>query len=181
MGTLRFFPHGWRNSLCVVSIQLGSPASGDYEFEGRWQDCRPVCFHSIGIPSEWGHTQAPVQEHTQFGFHSIGIPSEWGHTCYNPLQLEKGKGFHSIGIPSEWGLGLEDDHYTWFYQSFHSIGIPSEWGHHPTNPMCVPKGVGFHSIGIPSEWGLASTLVLDSHGRQFPFNWDPQRVGTLPH
>jgi len=38
----------------VVSIQLVSPASGDHPpptpHHARW-----LCFHSIGVPSEWGH------------------------------------------------------------------------------------------------------------------------------
>ena len=36
------------------------------------------------------------------GFHSINVPSEWGHhTCYvYPIELVS---FHSINVPSEWG------------------------------------------------------------------------------
>ncbi len=38
----------------TVSIQLVSPASGDYpsKHAGKWSPCRS--FHSISFPSEWG-------------------------------------------------------------------------------------------------------------------------------
>ncbi len=39
--------------------------------------------------------------------------------------------------------------------------------------------ISFHSIGIPSEWGPCIFEVPAISGfRGFPFNWDPQRVGT---
>ncbi len=64
---------------------------------------------------------------------------------------------------------------------FHSIGIPSEWGH-PLVVALVPAGkTSFHSIGIPSEWGLTVTGFERLGTLVFPFNWDPQRVGTLPY
>ncbi len=39
---------------------------------------------------------------------------------------------------------------------------------------------GFHSIGIPSEWGRRHWLgkLEGEVYEKFPFNWDPQRVGT---
>ncbi len=36
----------------------------------------------------------------------------------------------------------------------------------------------FHSIGIPSEWGQKDFDPLNIRSSGFPFNWDPQRVGT---
>ena len=64
-----------------VSIQLMSPASGDFmdklivSLEGIFLGC----FHSINVPSEWGHfmSTAPILEDTG-RFHSINVPSEWG-------------------------------------------------------------------------------------------------------
>ena len=41
--------------IFIVSIQLGSPASGDAHYETDWGLLE--CFHSIGIPSEWGPGQ----------------------------------------------------------------------------------------------------------------------------
>ncbi len=86
--------------------------------------------------------------------------------------------FHSIGIPSEWGpvLGKVASNSA---SRFHSIGIPSEWGH---EYIATPEGVvmSFHSIGIPSEWGLRPIQSTDQRLYKFPFNWDPQRVGTYP-
>ncbi len=40
------------------------------------------CFHSIGIPSEWGLYHEARTNGRAKGFHSIGIPSEWGHSPY---------------------------------------------------------------------------------------------------
>ena len=38
----------------------------------------------------------------------------------------------------------------------------------------------FHSIGIPSEWGpIFAKSIGYSNSVRFPFNWDPQRVGTI--
>ena len=60
---------------------------------------------------------------------------------------------------------------------FHSIGIPSEWG--PVeSPEPVKATKGFHSIGIPSEWGHVTQTQPLTYRALFPFNWDPQRVGT---
>ena len=62
--------------------------------------------------------------------------------------------------------------------SFHSIGIPSEWGPNATW-FSELGGQGFHSIGIPSEWGPRRAYEQSyATSRAFPFNWDPQRVGT---
>ncbi len=36
----------------------------------------------------------------------------------------------------------------------------------------------FHSIGIPSEWGRGLIGTNFDPRVRFPFNWDPQRVGT---
>ncbi len=60
-----------------VSIQLGSPASGDTRARAFIKYC--LCrFHSIGIPSEWRLIQEIAKlEADAEGFHSIGIPSEW--------------------------------------------------------------------------------------------------------
>ncbi len=60
---------------------------------------------------------------------------------------------------------------------FHSIGIPSEWGL-PIPLIVACKFISFHSIGIPSEWGLMELLEKYVAVLEFPFNWDPQRVGT---
>ncbi len=66
--------------------------------------------------------------------------------------------------------------------SFHSIGIPSEWGLMMRAPISNTQPLSFHSIGIPSEWGRTDMDDVQYYtGHKFPFNWDPQRVGTLPH
>ncbi len=43
----------------------------------RSQNLR-LCFHSIGIPSEWGLFAILKMGGVIASFHSIGIPSEWG-------------------------------------------------------------------------------------------------------
>ena len=99
-----------------VSIQLGSPASGDSRFSFsdvpywmlfpfNWDPQRVGtgvvmatvlflgCFHSIGIPSEWGQSGSGVtMALPKMSFHSIGIPSEWG-LC--PIKTHTGRAFQA--------------------------------------------------------------------------------------
>ena len=41
------------------------------------------------------------------------------------------------------------------------------------------KRMSFHSIGFPSEWGHLFPKQYWFVPIEFPFNWFPQRVGTL--
>jgi len=78
------FPSEWgqKNALLVVgfgkvSIQLVSPASGDfYEVVGLL--ILLTRFHSISFPSEWGLQRTCSGRKPEQGFHSISFPSEWG-------------------------------------------------------------------------------------------------------
>ncbi len=137
---------------------------------------------------------------------TAGFPFNWDPqrvgTCDRKSQTRQGLLFPFNWDPQRVGTFMQ------FVQwdeigGFHSIGIPSEWGHikglpqNLTNRVSIQLGSPasgdtmdaqtgssfatgcFHSIGIPSEWG-----PLDYKSRQqtsswtFPFNWDPQRVGT---
>ncbi len=164
----------------------------------------PKCFHSIGIPSEWGRPQYLDGRKRREGscFHSIGIPSEWGLsvTVENGDQFEKWFPFNwdpqrvgtsrpcplsnfNIRFPFNWDpqrVGTGDWRRPLITsQSFHSIGIPSEWGQHLYLLKAAKAAWRFHSIGIPSEWGLAlGADIIQTYWITFPFNWDPQRVGT---
>ncbi len=62
--------------------------------------------------------------------------------------------------------------------SFHSIGIPSEWGLKFPTFRYLPTRGGSIQLGSPAS-GDTATLTATTVTRQFPFNWDPQRVGTL--
>ena len=42
-----------------VSIQLVSPASGEFNIATREPQVMPACFHSISFPSEWGALTLP--------------------------------------------------------------------------------------------------------------------------
>ncbi len=60
---------------------------------------------------------------------------------------------------------------------FHSIGIPSEWGQQV--PQYQPMELVQVSIqlGSPAS-GDALSRTQEEAIFEFPFNWDPQRVGT---
>ena len=77
-----------------VSIQLVSPASGD----GKTKNLPAnyvFSFHSIGVPSEWGHGIEYLCWRDINGFHSIGFPSEWGLTA---AQKQGGKERDCVSI-----------------------------------------------------------------------------------
>ncbi len=103
VGTVRVTPKTLTES--GVSIQLGSPASGDI---GEYNGTGTI---TEKFPFNWDPQQVgtnlctnAVQASTQRCFHSIGIPSEWGRISLTPLAVSLWRsGFHSIGIPSEWG------------------------------------------------------------------------------
>ncbi len=136
-----------------VSIQLGSPASGDELIRSFQTEGFIYRFHSIGIPSEWGLELSTYPKITMSRFHSIGIPSEWGHIAAYSSQVSS-----IFMFPFNWD--------------------PQRVGT-KFNSVDFDEPPGFHSIGIPSEWGLGFYLVkLPLFKIGFPFNWDPQRVGT---
>ncbi len=60
----------------AVSIQLVSPASGD--FAAYAAVAKLIGFHSISFPSEWGRESRSAAIVAAIGFHSISFPSEWG-------------------------------------------------------------------------------------------------------
>ena len=39
-------------------------------------------FHSINVPSEWGHPDTENPDTENPGFHSINVPSEWGRKYF---------------------------------------------------------------------------------------------------
>ncbi|GEM_PF-5886365 len=93
----------------LVSIQLGSPASGDDEILADLE-LDFSCFHSIRIPSEWGSLLIPAP--------SPRMPGD----------------LVSIQLGSPASGDLDDARATLDIQShcFHSIRIPSEWGYLPS-------------------------------------------------
>ena len=110
-------------------------------------------------------------------FHSIGIPSEWGSEALGAKVAANGKCFHSIGIPSEWGSEVAANlvdfdgqfPFNWYPQR---VGILGRRGVLPGETL-----KRFHSIGIPSEWGSSQSWWEVPGVPVFPFNWYPQRVG----
>ncbi len=112
-------------------------------------------------------------------FHSIGIPSEWGPICGGADAQVRARVSIQLGSPASGDETEEDGFEILVFRGFHSIGIPSEWG---LDGILVKVWVNlycFHSIGIPSEWGQKMGFKPWSFGlKKFPFNWDPQRVGT---
>jgi hypothetical protein len=63
-----------------VSIQLVSPASGDYGAFWGSGCCTTVGFHSIGVPSEWGQELAFVPEAEKVKFPFNWCPQRVGTT-----------------------------------------------------------------------------------------------------
>ena len=93
-----------------------------------------------------------------FCFHSIGIPSEWGFALLEFFSLEY-ECFHSIGIPSEWGFPwLRSDRER--IHCFHSIGIPSEWGFFEVSNYFLVVVKLFPFNWYPQRVGIQNTKLL---------------------
>ena len=138
-----------------VSIQLVSPASGDRS--GTTPQAR-ICsgFHSIGVPSEWG----PILLNRRIHLRRLLFPFNW---C--PQRVGTSRTLLScLGTP----------------HGFHSIGVPSEWGLAKA-PRIQKRGraVSIQLVSPASGDGLSSGSRRPSRYGRFPFNWCPQRVGTL--
>jgi len=87
-------------TLLPVSIQLMSPASGDAHWLNLVRQSLS-CFHSINVPSEWGHKPVkPFQKWLQVSIQLMSPAS--GDRMTENLQRCT-SGFHSINVPSEWG------------------------------------------------------------------------------
>ena len=67
-------------NIYLVSIQLVSPASGEFD--------------QVTILRYWGWGS----------FHSISFPSEWGAIPLSTKPRSLARCFHSISFPSEWGV-----------------------------------------------------------------------------
>ncbi len=111
-----------------VSIQLGSPASGDVE---------------VRFPNETDLIRVSIQ---------LGSPASGDHVdTLDRLSL------HTVSI---------------------QLGSPAS-GDVPALCLELSQTQSFHSIGIPSEWGRTDAITVKAEMPVwFPFNWDPQRVGT---
>ncbi len=115
----------------------------------------------------------------QTSFHSINIPSEWGHFSYglsynrlivsiqlispasgDPIRLDWLSIITAVSIqlisPASGDDTMKEGNLK-LVDSFHSINIPSEWGQEKRKD-CELYNICFHSINIPSEWGRARTL-----------------------
>ena len=61
-------------------------------------------FHSINVPSEWGHKTDCVGQWQEIVSIQLMSPVsgdlQWGETQEGQYEY----GFHSINVPSEWGL-----------------------------------------------------------------------------
>ena len=83
------FPSEWgvwlalQNCRQAVSIQLVSPASGEFEPETIFEPPTVKCFHSISFPNEWGRLQRLLSSKPG-GFHSISFPNKWGEFHHTP-------------------------------------------------------------------------------------------------
>jgi len=110
-----------------VSIQLVSPASGDY---ADFKDCilDNCCFHSISFPSEWGLLRIQKWEEIgEDGFHSISFPSEWGQESRTLLEVAKSIVSIQLVSPASGDL-VVSNLLDIILSRFHSISFPSEWG-----------------------------------------------------
>ncbi len=83
----------YQAQILIVSIQLMSPASGDYE-QGHMDANAAAGFHSINVPSEWGLGKDREIMQLLKSFHSINVPSEWG-----PRLLDEISHFGNTGFP----------------------------------------------------------------------------------
>jgi len=93
-------------SSAGVSIQLVSPASGDLRISSTTSHVRGRAWFPFNwFPQRVGTTNdSSTSGEGSTSFHSIGFPSEWGHPAtLIANQINIGMSFHSIGFPSEWG------------------------------------------------------------------------------
>ena len=112
-----------------VSIQLMSPASGDGD--STIPVIQVTGFHSINVPSEWGHWTRDRTAAEQETIVSIQLMSPASGD--NLRRLSRGSRnvpgrFHSINVPSEWGQSIRCASAQLVLYCFHSINVPSEWG-----------------------------------------------------
>ena len=86
-----------------VSIQLMSPASGDFD-NGALQVTEVEVSIQLMSPASGDMLKVYIKAMIYHCFHSINVPSEWGLTSYILSQGITEISFHSINVPSEWGL-----------------------------------------------------------------------------
>ncbi len=91
-------------------------------------------------------------------------------------------GFHSIGIPSEWGQVVRFDSNTFTLSSQVSIqlGSPASGDIAAAGTYDLSGWTVSIQLGSPAS-GDVKTIGDKIITQMFPFNWDPQRVGTLPY
>ncbi len=70
-------------------------------------------------------------------------------------------------------------HVIFYLSCFHSIGIPSEWGRKSFIYKKTKETVMFPFNWDPQRVGTGGGQQTVYTCKAFPFNWDPQRVGTI--
>ena len=88
----------------LVSIQLGSPASGDIAESGWGQNGSGLVSIQLGSPAS-GDTNSHSETNAKFSDVSIqlGSPASGDWVVMTFSNRVSGNSFHSIRIPSEWG------------------------------------------------------------------------------
>ncbi len=136
---------------------MGSPASGDFK-NVQETDYGYYCFHSIGIPSEWGLCKLPWEKTMDKKF-----PFNWDPQRVGTLYLFSRRTSCLLRFPFNWDpqrVGTPNLKY-----SFRNASVPFPFNWDPQRvgtrgchwPM--KRLSGFHSIGIPSEWGQNRLII----------------------
>ena len=117
-------------------------------------------FHSIGVPSEWGHDWAGRATcAASCCFHSIGVPSEWGQISATCVEVRLNMVSIQLVSPASGDVG------GYYRQKLVVTGFPFNWCPQRVGTYSLPNNQGwlaggcFHSIGVPSEWGLQPKFV----------------------
>jgi len=156
-----------------VSIQLVSPASGDFLDSGEELEIipDPVSIQLVS-PASGDLARATTPKPADL----IAFPFNWcpqrvgtvpRRIDMTATQLTR---FHSIGVPSEWGLYAGNTRSS-VKTCFHSIGVPSEWGRNPSSPGVVhPMGrsvsiqlvspASGDRLGFSKEWVLTALVSI---------------------
>jgi len=67
----------------LISIQLVSPASGDFRFFTTMTESSRISIQLVS-PASGDRVQKWTDAGEDVDFHSISFPSEWGHPRVNP-------------------------------------------------------------------------------------------------
>ena len=141
-----------------VSIQLGSPTSGEVRHSGITRKRTRMSFHSISFPNEWGAAIAISDLSVKVAELQRGVSIQLvsptsGEVLSYMIQSQYIISFHSISFPNEWGGDRLKMTATAADVSIQLVS-PTSGEMLPIYNIELPALIScFHSISFPNEWG----------------------------